>query len=173
MNDVLQALLSRRSVRRYRDTPLTRQQIDTVLEAGRYAASGMNRQPVRFAAVTQPALISRLSSMNAAVMGRDTDPFYGAPCVIVVLADPAASTWLQDGSLAMGNMMLAAHSLGLGSCWINRAKEMFAADEGKALLGEWGLPDTLCGVACLVVGYPDGPLPEAAPRKEHTVVYLP
>ena len=120
-------------------------------------------------AVQDPATIARLSQLNAAVMGTKTDPFYGAPTVVVVLADQSRATWLEDGSLAMGNLMLAAHALGLGSCWVHRAREVFAGAEGQALLRQWGIQGNYAGVAHCLLGYPDGPLPEPKPRREHRI----
>ena len=120
-------------------------------------------------AVQDPATIARLSQLNAAVMGTKTDPFYGAPTVVVVLADQSRATWLEDGSLAMGNLMLAAHALGLGSCWVHRAREVYAGAEGQELLRQWGIQGNYVGVAHCLLGYPDGPLPEPKPRREHRI----
>ena len=125
--------------------------------------------PVILVAVQDPATIARLSQLNAAVMGTKTDPFYGAPTVVVVLADQSRATWLEDGSLAMGNLMLAAHALGLGSCWVHRAREVFAGAEGQELLRQWGIQGNYAGVAHCLLGYPDGPLPEPKPRREHRI----
>ena len=133
-NEVLKAIKERRSVRSYMSTSVDPRLLDQVLEAGTWAASAMNRQPARIVCVTKEEDRRQLSRMNAAIMGSDKDPYYGAPCIIIVLVDSASATGREDGSLVLGNMMLAAHSLGLGSCWINREREMFATDEGKALL---------------------------------------
>ena len=103
-------------------------------------------------------------------MGVDTDPFYGAPTVIVVLADRSRPTWVEDGSLALGNLMNAAHALGLGSCWIHRAREVFDSPEGQALLHRWGLEGTYAGVGHCILGYPATDLPPAPPRKPGRVV---
>ena len=132
--ETLMSMKARRSVRSYRKEQITDAELDAVLEAGTYAASGMNRQPSKMVVVQDAELIGKLSRMNAAVMGADSDPFYGAPTVVLVFADTNAGTWLQDGSLVMGNLMLAAYAVGLGSCWINRAREMFESPEGKALM---------------------------------------
>ena len=107
--------------------------IDKIVEAGLYAPSGMGRQSVIIIAITDKDTRDRLSSLNASIMGSDGDPFYGAPAVLVVLADKTRPTYIYDGSLAMGNMMLAAKALGLGSCWIHRAKEEFESEEGKGV----------------------------------------
>ena len=152
--EAMQNLLQRRSVRKYTDQQVPEELLDQVLEAGLYAASGMNSQVSVMVAVTDRQTRDQLSRMNAAVMGTDTDPFYGAPCVVVVLADPERYTWVEDASLVMGNLMNAAHAVGLGSCWIHRARNMFDSEEGKALLRAWGLPENLRGVGNCILGYP-------------------
>ena len=108
--------------------------------------------------------------MNAAIMGKDCDPMYGAPTILVVLADANAKCAVQDGSLVMGNLMLAAASLGLGSCWINRAKEEFESEEGKALLKKWGIEGEWIGVGHCTLGYPAGDPQPAAPRKSDYIL---
>lgn len=167
---VLQNLQTRRSVRAYLPKQVEEAALEAVLIAGTYAPTGMNRQAPVIVAVQDAATIAKLSAMNAAVMGSDKDPFYGAPTVLVVLADPEIRTWVEDGSLVMGNLMNAAHAVGLASCWIHRAREVFDSAEGKALLKEWGLPETLRGVGNCILGYADGPLPATRPRKDGYVV---
>lgn len=169
MNEVIRALKERRSVRAYLPKQIQEDDLNQILEAGTYAPSGMGAQPVILVAVQDKETIARLSKLNAAVMGAETDPFYGAPTVIVVLADQRRGTWLEDGSLAMGNLMNAAHALGLGSCWVHRAREVFASEEGQTLLKQWGIQGDYAGVGHCIVGYPAGPLPPAKPRKEHTI----
>lgn len=166
MNEALHVLKNRRSVRKYSSQPVPDALLDQILEAGLYAPSGMNTQCCLMVAVRDPETIARMSALNAMVMGTDSDPFYGAPCVIVVLGDPTLyRCWREDGSLILGNLMNAAHSLGLGSCWINRAAEVFDSPEGKELLRQWGLPEHLQGVGNCILGFPEGPVPEARPRK--------
>ena len=148
-------LLTRRSVRKYQPQQVTDAHLDAGLEAGLYAPTAKNNQKPVMVAVRDRETRDQLSRMNAAVMGVDTDPFYGAPCVIVVLADPAFPTWIDDGSLVLGNLLNAAHALGLGSCWINRARECFDTPEGKELLKKWGLPESYRGVGNCILGYPD------------------
>ena len=167
---VLENLQTRRSVRAYLPKQVEEGALQAVLTAGTYAPTGMNRQSPVIVAVQDAATVAKLSAMNAAVMGTDKDPFYGAPAVLVVLADPEVRTWVEDGSLVMGNLMNAAHAVGLASCWIHRAREMFDSAEGKALLKEWGLPETLRGVGNCILGYAAGPLPETRPRKDGYVV---
>ena len=155
MNEVIRALKERRSIRSYRTEQIREEDLQQILEAGTYAPSGMGAQPVILVAVQDPATIARLSQLNAAVMGTERDPFYGAPCVIVVLADPTYPTWVEDGTLVLGNLLNAAHAVELGSCWINRAREMFDTEEGKALLRQWGIPEHYRGIGCCILGYAD------------------
>ena len=159
---MLENLKNRRSIRSYKPEQIEDAQLDAILEAGLYAASGMNTQKTIMVAVRDRETRDQLSRMNAAVMGSQADPFYGAPCVIVVLAYPERYTWLEDGALVMGELMHAAHEAGLGSCWIHRAQQMFASDEGKELLKKWALKETLVGVGNCILGYPDeDPAPKA------------
>ena len=130
MNKTIEDLMNRRSIRKYKPEQISRQELDTVLNAGICAPTGMNRQSPILIAVQNKQVRDKLSKMNAAVMGSDSDPFYGAPTVIVVLAAAESPHAVQDGSLVMGNLMNAAKAIGLGSCWINRAKEMFETEEG-------------------------------------------
>ena len=154
-NETLDTIRSRRSCRSYLPTQITEEELSAVLEAGTYAASAMGRQSARILVVQDPADRALLTRMNAAVMGTDSDPMYGAPTILVVLADANARNAVQDGSLVMGNLMLAASGIGLGSCWINRAKETFETPEGKALLAKWGLdPEKYIGVGYCILGYP-------------------
>lgn len=173
MNEVLKAIKDRKSVKKYKDTPVPKELIEQIVEAGLCAPSGLNKQAPIVIAVTDKATRDELSRLNA---GSDpffrSDPFYGAPCVLVVLADKnAAHTYLYDGSLTMGNMLLAAHSLGLGACWIHRAKETFETPEGKAILEKLGLTGDYEGIGNCVIGYPDM-TPQAKPRKENRAFYI-
>jgi len=171
MNETMNTLIGRRSVRSYKKEQITKEELDAVLTAGIWAPTGMNRQHTRLVAVTDPHLVKKLSLMNAAVMGSDSDPFYGAPCVVVVFGDSNVYTYVEDGSLAMGNMMNAAHSIGLGSCWIHRAREMFESEEGRALMAEWGIPESYKGVGNCILGYTDNP-PADRPRLEGRTVIV-
>lgn len=167
---VIENMIERRSIRKYKETPVPQNLLDEILKAGTYAPTGYNRQSPIIIAVTDKALRDRISKINAAVMGADSDPFYGAPVVLVVLADRSVPTYIYDGSLVMGNLLGAAHSLGLGSCWINRAKETFNTDEGKEILRELGIEGDYEGIGNCIVGYADCPNPEAKPRKENYVI---
>ena len=169
MNETIRTLKNRCSTKKYLTRQVEDALLDAVLETGLYAPTGMNNQKVVTVAVRDKATRDLLSRMNARVMGAEGDPFYGAPCVIVVLSDPERRTWVEDGSLVMGNLMNAATALGLGSCWIHRAKEMFDSPEGKDLLKKWGLPETLRGVGNCILGYADGE-PVRKPRAEGRIV---
>ena len=166
---MLDNLKERRSIRKYKPEQVSDVHLDAILEAGLYAASGMNTQNTVMVAVRDKETRDQLSRLNAAVMGSTGDPFYGAPCVIVVLADPQRYTWVEDGSLVMGNLMEAAHAVGLGSCWIHRAREVFDSEEGKALLRKWGLPEQLRGVGNCILGYADES-PAAKPRLDGRII---
>jgi len=169
MNETIKSLLERRSCRSYKSDPVPEDILNQILEAGSYAATGMNRQSPIMIAVTDKKIRDQLSRMNAAVMGTDRDPFYGAPTLIVVLADRNVPTYLYDGSLVMGNLMLAAHSLGIGSCWIHRAKEEFDSEEGKALLRSLGIEGNYEGIGHCILGYEKEPCNSAAPRKNNYI----
>lgn len=169
--EAMKNLLERRSIRKYKDTQVPDELLDQVLEAGLYAPTGMNRQNVIMVAVRDKETRDQLMRMNAAVMGSQNDPFYGAPCVIVVLGDGENYSPTENGSLVLGNLMNAAHAVGLGSCWIHRAWQMFETEEGKALLRQWGLKDTLVGVGNCILGYPDEE-PAARPRLDGRIVKI-
>ena len=172
MNEIIKAMETRRSIRGYKEDMVPEELIAEVVEAGTYAATGMGRQSPIILAVTNKEVRDRLSKVNAEIMGTTSDPFYGAPVVLVVLADKSRPTYLYDGSLVMGNLMLAAHSLGLGSCWINRAKETFEREEGKAILKELGIEGDYEGIGNCVIGYAKEPAKDAAPRKTDYVHYI-
>lgn len=170
MNEAIRNMIARKSCRRYKPCQIKDEELDIVLKAGTYAPTGMNRQSPVIVAVQDKETIKTLSRLNAGVMGGDGDPFYGAPTVVVVLADPSVMTYREDGSLVIGNMLNAAYSLGLGSCWIHRARETFATEEGKALLKKWGIDKELMGVGNCILGYPDGPLHDEFPRKDGYII---
>lgn len=174
MNTVIENMKTRRSVRAFDpDRMPERSLIEAVAEAGTYAPTGRGVQSPLIVAVTSKAVRDRLSELNAAVMGTEADPFYGAPVVLVVLADRTRPTYLYDGSLVMGNLMNAAHALGLGSCWIHRAREVFDSEEGKAMLRAWGIEGDYEGIGHCVLGYPrEGAVREAAPRKDDYVRFV-
>lgn len=172
MNAELQALKERRSVRKYKADMVPQELIDQVIEAGLYAASGHGTQEVIIVAVTNKEVRDKLAQMNREILGTNSDSFYGAPVVLVVLGPKSNKLTPYDGSLVMGNLMQAAHAVGLGSCWINRAKEEFASEEGKQLLKEWGIEGEYEGVGHCILGYTDGMVPQAASRKANRVFYV-
>lgn len=167
MNETLNVLKSRRSCRGFDGRQITDEQLNGILEAGVYAPTGMGKQSPIMVVVQDKETISAISKLNAAVMGADIDPFYGAPTVIIVLADKNVGTYLYDGSLVMGNLMNAAEAVGVQSCWIHRAKEVFESAEGKALLEKWGINGDYEGIGNCVLGY--GEKVPAKPRKENYI----
>lgn len=173
-NVVLKALKTRRSVRSYKKEQIKDEELKAVLEAGTFAPNGMGIQDSWIVAVQNPEIREELVKMNAKILGTSSDPYYGAPTIVLVFgSDP--EKWrnsIQDGSLVLGNMMNAAYAIGLGSCWINREMEMFATEEGKALMRKMGIPEELIqkgltGIGALALGYPEGESRPAKPRKEN------
>ena len=172
MSDVLETIKSRRSIRKYKSDMVPQDKLEKIIEAGTYAATGMGKQSPIIIAVTNKELRDKLSAMNAKIMGTNTDPFYGAPVVLIGLADKSRPTYLYDGSLVMGNLMLEAEAQGIGSCWIHRAKEEFESEEGKEILKSLGIEGDYEGIGHCVLGFADGPAPKAAPRKDSYVYYV-
>ena len=171
-NEIINALKERRSIKAYLDTQISDEELDTVLEAGMYAPTGRNRQSPLMVAVRDKETVKRLSRLNAEILGGSGDPFYGAPCVVVVFADTSINTHMEDASLVMGNLLNAAHAVGLGGCWIHRAREMFESDEGRALMREWGVDERYIGVGNCVLGYRSGDMPVVRPRKDGYVIKI-
>ena len=170
MNEVLKCLQERRSCRSFLPKQLDEETLEAILTAGTFAASGRGRQAAKIVVLQKPEEIATLARMNAAVLGApDAHPFFGAPTVCVVLADAEVNTAVEDGALVIGNLMTAAWSLGVGSCWVHRAREEFASDEGKKLLEQWGIEGNYIGVGHCVLGYPTGEFRPAAPRKANYV----
>jgi len=181
MNQTIQDIIARRSVKKYLDKNVPMELVEQVVKAGTYAPSGMNRQSPIILAVTNREMRDRLSRINLEiVMGRNlttssghNDPFYGAPVVLVVLAKKESGTRIYDGSLVMENMMVAAQSLGLGSCWIHRAKETFETEEGRQILRDLGIEEEYEGIGNCILGYADeDALKPQAPRKEDYIVWV-
>ena len=173
MSVVMDKITTRCSCRAFKPELPSDEVIAEIAKAGTYAATGMNRQSPIIIAVTNKKLRDRLSAMNAKIMGKDEgfDPFYGAPAVLIVLADRNAPTYVYDGSLVMGNLMLAAHDLGLGSCWIHRAREEFDSEEGREILRSLGIEGDYEGIGHCVIGYPAAELSQNKPRKENYVYW--
>ena len=172
MNEVLNNLCTRRSIRKFKPDAIAQDVLDRIIKAGTYAPTGMGKQSPIIIAVTNKEMRDKLSKMNAEIMGTNTDPFYGAPVVLIVLADKSRPTHVYDGSLVMGNLMNAAHSEGIGSCWIHRAKEEFESEEGKNILKSLGIEGDYEGIGHCILGYTDGEEPSPAPRKENYVYYV-
>lgn len=174
MNQTIRDILERRSIRKFKPDMIEKELLDQVIEAGLYAASGMGKQSTRIIAVTNKELRDKISEDNQKIGGWQDgfDPFYGAPVILIVLAEKECANRVYDGSLVMGNLMLAAHALGIGSCWIHRAKQEFETDEYKALLIKLGLEGEYEGIGHCALGYVDGEYPQAAPRKENHVFFV-
>ena len=162
----LEIIRTRRSYRSYKAEQITDEQLNAVLEAGTFAPTSRGLQSPFIVAIQNEALKVRLAKMNAEIMGVTTNPYYDAPTYVLVFVPADAPNGIQDASLVLENMMLAAHAQGLGSCWIHREREMFATEEGKELMREWGLSEGLVGIGALALGYPEGEPSPAKPRKE-------
>ena len=171
-NAVIENMVNRRSIRKYKPEQIKDEELQAVIKAGEYAPTGMGMQSPKMVVVQDKETIKLLSDINAKIMGVDSDPFYGAPVVIWVLADRNVHTYVEDGSLAIGNMLLEAHALGLGACWIHRAKEMSELPEGRALLKKWGVSDDEIGVGCCILGYAKGEQPEKKPRRNDQIIVV-
>lgn len=174
MNEIIKAMQERRSIRKFKAQMPKKEDLEQIVQAGLYAASGKNQQAAMVLAITNKEMRDKLAQANCKIGGWNEgfDPFYGASVVLVVLANKAQFTHIYDGSLVMGNMMLAAHALGLGSIWIHRAKEEFEQAEWKKLLAELGVQGDWEGVGHCAVGYMDGDMPTAAPRKDNRVFWI-
>ncbi|MBS6953183.1 MAG: nitroreductase [Enterocloster asparagiformis] len=172
MNECIENMKQRRSVKRYDPSRgVEPEKLEQILEAGMYAPSGYGKQSPRIVVVQDRETRDLLSRLNARFLGKDIDPFYGAPTILVVLADRAQPTYLYDGALVMGNLLNAAHALGVDSCWVHRAKEVFSCPEGRELLTKWGLEEDYEGIGHCLLGYGAAPAPKAGPRKDGYVVY--
>lgn len=169
MNEAYKNLIERRSIRKYNNTKVSHDLIEQIVRAGQFAPSGMNRQIYAFVVVEDEELVARLSKMNADAMNSSSDPFYGAKSLIIVFADTNAPTYLYDGALAMGNLMNAANALGVDSCWIHRAKEVFETSEGKEMKKTWGLPESYEGIGHCIFGYREEEPGERAQRTSKVI----
>ena len=174
MNEIIKAMKERRSIRKFKSDMVSKKDIDEIIDAGLYAANGMGKQAVITVAVTNKELRDKIAKDNCKIGGWDEsfDPFYGAPVILIVLAEKDWRNRVYDGSLVIGNMMLAAHSLGLGSIWIHRAKEEFETEEYKKLLKNIGIEGEWEGIGHCAIGYIDGDIPKPAPRKENRVYFV-
>lgn len=172
MNQVMECLLTRRSVKSYAPQQVEQEKLEAVLRAGTYAANGMGKQAGKIVVLQNADEIAQLERMNAAILGASgAHPFYGAPTVLVVLADSRVGTCVEDGALVIGNLMTAAHALGLGSCWVHRAREEFASEEGKRLLQKWGVDEHYIGIGHCLLGYAAKEPAPAKARKDDFIVF--
>lgn len=174
MSDVLEAIKTRRSVRKFKPDTVPQEVLDQIIEAGTWAATGKNRQSPIIIQVTDREARDKIAAANCRIGGWEAgfDPFYGAPAILIVLARRDSPHRVYDGSLVMGNLMLAAHALGVGSCWIHRAREEFETEEGIALLRSLGITEDYEGIGHCALGYPEGELPQAPARKDNWVYYV-
>ena len=170
MNEAYKNLIERRSIRKYNNTKVSHDLMEKIVRAGQFAPSGMNRQIYAFVVVEDEELVAKLSKMNADAMNSTSDPFYGAKSLIIVFADTNAPTYLYDGALAMGNLMNAANALGVDSCWIHRAKEVFETPEGKEMKKTWGLPESYEGIGYCILGYREEE-PDKRAQRTSKVIY--
>ncbi|WP_036608344.1 nitroreductase [Oribacterium sp. P6A1] len=171
MNETLKVLETRRSCRNFKPDMVKKEELEAILKAGTYAATGMGKQSPIIIAVTDKELRDKISEENRKIGGWNEgfDPFYGAPVILIVLSDKSVPTHVYDGALVMGNLMNAAESLGVSSVWIHRAKEEFESDFGKEILNKLGIQGDYEGIGHCALGYAAAPSKEAAPRKENYV----
>lgn len=173
MNETLKVLETRRSCRNFDpDKMISEEDLNAIIKAGTYAPTGMGKQSPIIIAVTNKEMRDKISKENAKIMGTDSDPFYGAPVILIVLANKESRTYQYDGSLVMGNLLNAAESLGLGGIWIHRAKEEFESDFGKKILADLGIEGDYEGIGHCALGYAAEPAKAPAPRKENYVYYI-
>ena len=172
MNDAIKTLTSRRSCKNFKSEQIKDEELNLILQAGMNAPTGRGLQSPIMVVIQNKSLIQKISKLNASIMGVNVDPFYNAPTLIIVLADKNISTFREDGSLVLGNLMNSAFSLGVGSCWIHRAKEEFQTLEGKELLKEWGIGENYEGIGHCVLGYPASKYLESKPRKKDYIRFI-
>lgn len=172
MNEVIKCLCERKSCKRFKSEQIKKEDLDLILKAGTFAPCGKGLQSPIILVLQDKEKIEKLSKLNASILGAKVDPFYNAPTVLIVLADKRIWTYVEDGSLVMGNLMNAAYSLGIGSCWIHRAKEEFETEEGKKLLKEWGVSENYVGIGHCILGYADGELHPPIKRKEDYIRFV-
>lgn len=176
MNETIENLKTRRSIRKFKDEQISDEDLKTILEAGTYAPTGQGKQSPKIVVIQNPKKIKELSAWNRSFFPVDVregmDPFYGAKTLLIVLADSEMPTWKEDGASVLAILVNAAHAVGVGSCWIHRAYDEFQSEKGKELLKEWGIPETYEGIGHVVLGYPDMEAPKPAPRKEDYIHYV-
>lgn len=176
MNQTINDLKSRRSIRKFKDKQISDEDLNIILETGTYAPTARGAQSPKIIVIQNPETIKELSAWNRSFfpveMPEDMDPFYGAKTLLIVLADSEIPTFVEDGSSVLTVLVNAAHAIGVGSCWIHRARDEFSSKKGKELLRKWGIPETYEGVGHVVLGYPDMETPEPIPRKEDYILRI-
>ena len=172
MNETLKTLMTRRSCKKFKPDQIKNEELDYILKAGMNAPTGRGLQSPIIVVIQDKNLINKIAKLNSKIMGVDVDPFYGAPTLVIVFADKNIGTYIEDGSLVLGNLMNSAYSLGVGSCWIHRAKEEFQTSEGKELLKNWGIDDNYVGIGHCVLGYPAEEYKIPAPRKKDYIRFI-
>ena len=176
MNSTIEDLKTRRSIRKFKDEQISDEELKTILEAGTYAPTGRGLQSPKIVVIQNPQTIREFSAWNRSYfpvdVPEDMDPLYGGKTLLIVLADSEIPTYVEDGCSVLAVLVNAAHAVGVGSCWIHRAREEFASEKGKALLKKWGIPETYEGIGHVVLGYPDMEAPEPLPRKEDYIHYV-
>ena len=176
MNQTIEDLKTRRSIRKFKDEQISDEDLKTILETGTYAPTARGGQSPLIVVIQNPDTIKELSEWNRSFFPVEVpegmDPFYGAKTLLIVLADGTAPTFVEDGSSVLCELVNAAHAVGVGSCWVHRARDEFASEKGKELLKEWGISEKYEGVGHVVLGYPDIEAPEPAPRKEDYIRYV-
>ena len=176
MNETIENLKTRRSIRKFKDEQITDEDLNTILEAGTYAPTGRGLQSPKIVVIQNSDKIREFSAWNRSYfpvdVPDDMDPLYGAKTLLIVLADSEIPTYVEDGASVLAVLVNAAHAVGVGSCWIHRAREEFASEKGKELLKEWGIPESYEGIGHVVLGYPDMEAPEPLPRKEDYIHFV-
>ena len=176
MNQTIEDLKSRRSIRKFKDEQITDEELNTILEAGTYAPTGAGRQSPKIVVIQNPETIKEFSDWNRSFFPTevpdDMDPFYGGKTLLIVLANSEMPTYIEDGASVLTVLVNAAHAIGVGSCWVHRARDEFASEKGKELLKEWGIPESYEGIGHVVLGYADMPNPKPIPRKEDYIHFV-
>lgn len=172
MNEVTKVLCERRSIRKFKNEQIPKEILDEILKCGTYAPNGMCKQSAKIVVIENKETIERIANINGSITGRENyNPFYGAPTLIIVFADKNVATHIQDGCAVITNILNAAYSLGVDSCWIDRAKETFETEYGKELMSKWDLNDNYVGIGNVVLGYRNMPMPPALPRKADYIIF--
>lgn len=176
MNETINNLKTRRSIRKFKDKQISDEDLQAILEAGTYAPTALGMQSPKIIVIQNPETIKEFSDWNRSYypidVPDDLDPFYGAKTILIVLANGKMPTFVEDGASVITTLVNAAHAVGVGSCWIHRAREEFSSEKGKALLKEWGISEKYEGVGHVALGYPDMDLPKPHPRKEDFIHYV-